>query len=951
MTRVSVIPALPVLPSSTDASEWNFSPDLESEITTLAAWCQVKQQQREPISSTIEDSRDDLDEQIDDEECTNLLTPLSQDGDAEIKKRFLDRLAEILCYRKDPSLITSTALIYNEKEVTIVAARNSTSGGKTWLEKDTHMLEYLVQVLETVSAENSFGSQMLLDLQSTLVEYYSQRIRYHAKNAMSIEKGDTGLRFFKDSGCKGVVSGQLAVCHFVKGVETIYHSVDFFTKLKATLTPNKFCRVLEELACIRRPMQGAEAFLDVAQQCPGFRKIKVVLLNSLAAKKVKIWQMPNGQFSATPQLESKYRTEVKKKKNFHAEIILMAHLLERGLFCSEIFPYLGVSKKTCLLCGHFLREMGYFHTRGNHGKCYSQWTFPHLLRTTAEVAERLQTAVQGLRDILRAEGTKHDVPHRDAEKESTMVAPISPRYGREISPFNSVIEDPRFLMREAEWLARSRPRGREANMTPGNDEGFATSSHAHEGASEPQLKTRCPIGKGHEAASSVVCTFCKATRELTYVCEKCEVAAYCTLDCYRSDWHRHKFSCNLGRSTDATDYLVLACHDNELPLQEDVVNQYGFNCFVSGHDQWRLFKLYRRLVVDWGIDEDELRSAVKRNTLKEMLMFRCSQTRDPVMLIDMRWLENEERFGANGEGQDIASTLEAVQRELLSPGERKVPIAELRPREKIQALVFYTQIRNRFKPKVDEDNWISLGFCTAADLDSEQRLACVYEALVERCRFEEFWNAMVKSSMVELFSKYELGEQISHMRNFKRFMAIVQKWHESVWELKRFTRMNVADPARSVIVDYGFGNCKDPRQRMQLREMYQKYFEQGEDEMRLHEACVAGKLGSFLKTVLGSGVVSPDLVWNPYPLEKFPLMGMVVKSIIICPESSLDQVNAWVLEKGDEKKAKILTIPDAETGNAMRRIQERSAFLRTGLRKRYYTTSDGTVVEEFGVMG
>lgn len=153
MTHVKVIPSLPVSLDPTDALEWCFPPDLESEITTLAAWCQVKQQQREPLSSTTEGSQDDLDESIDDEDCTNRLSPPSLDGDAVIKKTFLDRLAEILCNRKDPSLITSTALIYSEKEATIVAARNSTSGPKTWSDDDVRMLENLAEVLERISAD------------------------------------------------------------------------------------------------------------------------------------------------------------------------------------------------------------------------------------------------------------------------------------------------------------------------------------------------------------------------------------------------------------------------------------------------------------------------------------------------------------------------------------------------------------------------------------------------------------------------------------------------------------------------------------------------------------------------------------------------------------------------------------------------------------------------------
>lgn len=387
---------------------------------------------------------------------------------------------------------------------------------------------------------------------------------------------------------------------------------------------------------------------------------------------------------------------------------------------------------------------------------------------------------------------------------------------------------------------------------------------------------------------------------------------------------------------------MLACHANEFPLEDDVANKYSFMYFASGHDRWRLFRLYRRLVVDWSIDEDELRSAVEQNRLKEMLTFRCLQTRDPGMLRDMQWLKSEEGFGTKGKGPGLAVIFEAAQRELLSPDEKLLPIVELQPLEKRKALVFYAQICNGFMPDVDEDNWISLGFCTAADPESEQQLASAYGSLIVRCSFDEFWNAMVESRMVELFRKYGLADRILHMRNVKDFMVIVKKWYQSVWELKRFTRMNVADPFRAVVVNYGFTNCVNARQRMQLRKMYHEYFERGEDEMRLHEACVSGKLASFLESVLGSLVVRPGLLRNPYPSENYPLLGMVTDSIIMCPESVLDQVNACERDAGKE----VIVIPDAEDEAMIRWIHDRAAFLGTELRKRYYFGSDSKVITQ-----
>jgi hypothetical protein len=57
-----------------------------------------------------------------------------------------------------------------------------------------------------------------------------------------------------------------------------------------------------------------------------------------------------------------------------------------------------------------------------------------------------------LRDILRI---RDDIPHRDAEKESVIAAPLTPSYGTRKTLFNSMVEDPRFLAREAEWFSMS----------------------------------------------------------------------------------------------------------------------------------------------------------------------------------------------------------------------------------------------------------------------------------------------------------------------------------------------------------------------------------------------------------------------------------------------------------------------------------------------------------------
>ena len=201
---------------------------------------------------------------------------------------------------------------------------------------------------------------------------------------------------------------------------------------------------------------------------------------------------------------------------------------------------------------------------------------------------------------------------------------------------------------------------------------------------------------------------------------------------------------------------------------------------------------------------------------------------------------------------------------------------------------------------------------------------------------------MATSGIVNLFAKYRLTKQISGLRNFENFMAIVKNRHQSVWELKRFTRLDIPNPLNAVIIDYGFWNCKDARQRMQLRELYQTYFENREDEIRLHEACIAGKLAIFLEPILGR-LVSPltDVLNSPYPWND-PLAGMVMVTdvAIMCPESSVDSVRA--LKAADGEKGVIMTYPDAEDEAWQHVFRHRAAFLGTGVKTLYRTGPDGS---------
>lgn len=390
---------------------------------------------------------------------------------------------------------------------------------------------------------------------------------------------------------------------------------------------------------------------------------------------------------------------------------------------------------------------------------------------------------------------------------------------------------------------------------------------------------------------------------------------------------------------DEADDFFLACRTEEFPPDYVVVKAFGILHFISAFDRQRLFRLYCQLVNRLGVGEEELREAWRQNKLKEFLLFRGSQIPCIGIRSETYWLSQHTGFGANTVS-DFTKTFESG-RHFLSDEDQKLPYHRLQPREKLEAYVFYCQFLNGYLPDVEEDNWIFLGFCAAKDNNDNKRLAYLYAGLTHRCQFEEFWKAMATSTMIDLFRKYGFGPAVSELRNFETLMCKVGKWHESAWNLKRFTRLSNQAPIRAVIVDYGFCNCQTPQERLALKGLYTDFFAQGGDEMALHEACIQGQLASFLESELGEIPFTSELLWNPYPLERCGHMGMVLESTFLCPESIADKMKNLPEESDKER---LITLPDEYGDDTLKFMEERATFLRQRMRVRT-TVVDGMTLK------
>lgn len=424
------------------------------------------------------------------------------------------------------------------------------------------------------------------------------------------------------------------------------------------------------------------------------------------------------------------------------------------------------------------------------------------------------------------------------------------------------------------------------------------------------------------------CGKCGVRNDSLISCQKCNSVSYCDRACLEKDWIRHKFVCRLGRPLDEVDYFIQACHEGTIPTDSDVAKAFGFCFFISGVDRQRLFRLYCNLINQWGVSEEELRQAWKSDKRKELIQFRGSQVPCVRIRNEVQWLVQQNRF-SSGVVASWGTVFEA-QKHILDPLDRTVPWHTLKPREKLEAYVFWCQITNGYMPDVDEDNWIFLCFCTASNASQTQRLAQLYRLLIERANFEDFWQARMSSKMVELFQKHGLGDEIRTMRNFELLMSAMGTWYQSAWDLKRFTCLSLPYPNCAVFVDYGFMNCQTPVERLSLRDTYNQFFKSGGDEMALHQACIENRLVGFLRSKLGSLSLNAALLESPYPLDGCNYMGMIVETGIICPESAYEAVKEHQRAQGQE--GVILTHPDKVDAAMVAALKDRAAFLGQGVK-------------------
>ncbi|KAJ6601300.1 hypothetical protein DFH09DRAFT_1127382 [Mycena vulgaris] len=371
-------------------------------------------------------------------------------------------------------------------------------------------------------------------------------------------------------------------------------------------------------------------------------------------------------------------------------------------------------------------------------------------------------------------------------------------------------------------------------------------------------------------------------------CSGCTLSTawYCSADCQRQNWVVHIFECNPRRSINTGDHLAFAVEENLFPEDLQTCEDFGFTRAFSIENRSKLLGLYIGLIQRLGVSPKKVRQWQIEGTLVDNIKGAFSilpaQARggyypwflenqwvldpklprpgDPVeemMLRCWRYVRHD--------GRPNADTHEDIIAEMSSWPERK------------QAChLLCNLILSQMHPSPDFDIWVTFGFCACRNEREEGKLAGVYTALIksERCTFDELYRAYDSSALLPLFDSKGLREEREAIPFLEEVLKGSPTMFQSVWYLKQFVNAKEEGitPIPSITVDYGFMNClNNEAEKVLLKDLYTQIFELPRvDPMKLHEACIQGKLydhiGQLLKLKKKDQKVLKRLLKNPYPL-------------------------------------------------------------------------------------
>ncbi|KAI6137198.1 hypothetical protein F5141DRAFT_1209526 [Pisolithus sp. B1] len=553
-----------------------------------------------------------------------------------------------------------------------------------------------------------------------------------------------------------------------------------------------------------------------------------ISVNNFISKKL-------GVISADRAFKKLQETISRKQLPTHAEVQLVLYIvrtMDVKTIDKEVYLYIGCSKLSCFLCSAFIESFDLngvtFKTRGSHGKIYKRWSIPDMDGLCADIITALHNALNKTEKLLVCEMMK-PITATACVAESTAAV-------TDYSPQSSLIRQyPEALATQREFDTLNAKHFIE-NSGPVEDAETHDVSRMSEHSEISRLTGECRNCEG----------------ETSRRCSKCCGPWLCSERC-EDEWggYGHTFNCAIGRPLDTADYLVRACwiHSPD-DLDEDTKEDFGFANFLSARDVHRLLGVYASLVRHMEVGSRELHKWQEEGTLTENIIAKYEVMPESSRGHDgyYSWFrQNLHVFNSRGGPPDFF----AVARPYLDPEDREKEPHQLVPEAKRKSFILYALLLNGYHPdpsiESEKDLYFEFGFVTGCGSEGELVLPWVYQSLIPRCSFTEFWTAFESKNLVALMDVRGLGPMRKGVQHLETFMKINSNEPcPTVWRLRLFVLFPGVDPLPSVAMDYGFFNCQTIEEKFSLKGVYKELLESPSvDPMKLHAACIKGKLYDF----------------------------------------------------------------------------------------------------------
>lgn len=379
-------------------------------------------------------------------------------------------------------------------------------------------------------------------------------------------------------------------------------------------------------------------------------------------------------------------------------------------------------------------------------------------------------------------------------------------------------------------------------------------------------------------------------------CSVCNKDAFCSKSCEEKMPGNHVFTC-ARRPLTSADYLCRSIIQNEIPEDEDVLNDFGFQNFTSFADKGNLLGLYKGLYVALEVSPEDIHKWQVEGSLvaniKRVFYGIPEAYRGGYFpwFLDHTHIFDKPVSKEEATKRMIASFFDRARLHL-DPGDRLKKPNELQPEAKSDCYRFLATICNGSHPHPIEPGWYTFGFCTCLDEMEEAQLGGLYAALLlgdgmfehtgvsqingrykspgfETATFSEFWQAYQAGKLIPLMDSKGFKQKRLRFPFLEEFLSVPSSGpHLSVWSLKQV--IAVDDPAKfppslAVGVDYGFRNCQNFEDICVMIEIYKRLLLKA-SPLDLHKACIAGKLFEFAQKFNKMDEIHRRLLRNFYPL-------------------------------------------------------------------------------------